>query len=114
MLLNGGKSNGTRLLGPETVAYMSSDHLGPLGNRSDRGYTPGVGYGNGFGFYVRVVPGAPFLGNVGEYYKGGYAGTCFWIDPKEDLIAVFMVSAPAHRVTYRHIIKTMIYQAIED
>ncbi len=47
-------------------------------------------------------------------YKGGYAGTVFWVDPKEDLIGVFMLSAPAHRVAYRHLIKTMIYQAIVD
>ena len=114
MLLNRGKINGTRLLGPETVAYMSSDHLGPLGNRPDRGYTPGVGFGNGFGLYVRVTASAPFLGTVGEYYKGGYGGTCFWIDPKKDLVAVFMVTAPAHRLAYRYCIKSMIYQAIVD
>jgi CubicO group peptidase (beta-lactamase class C family) len=115
MLLNGGKLDGKRLLGPETVAYMSSDQLGKLGNRSDRGYTPGVGYGNGFGFYVRVDSGrAPFLGTVGEYYKGGYAGTCFWIDPKEDIMAVFMMCDPAQRLPYRHLIKSMIYQAIVD
>jgi hypothetical protein len=29
-------------------------------------------------------------------------------------MAVFMVSAPAHRLAYRHLIKTMIYQAIVD
>jgi CubicO group peptidase (beta-lactamase class C family) len=39
MLLNRGKISGTRLLEPETVAYMTSDHLGPLGKRPDRGYT---------------------------------------------------------------------------
>lgn len=114
MLLNRGSLNGTRLLGPETVDYMSSDHLGPLGNRPDPGYTPGVGFGNGFGFYVRVTAGAPFLGSVGEYYKGGYGGTCFWIDPQKDLMAVFMVTAPAHRLAYRYLIKTLIYQAIVD
>jgi len=112
MLLNRGKINGNRLLGPETVAYMACDHLGPLGNRSDRGYTPGVGNGNGLGLYVRVAAGAPFLGNIGEYCKGGYGGTCFWVDPKEDLMAVFMLTAPAHRLAYRHLIKTLIYQAI--
>jgi CubicO group peptidase (beta-lactamase class C family) len=113
MLLNDGQLDSKRLLGSRTVAYISSDHLGALGNRSDRGYTPGVGYGGGFGFYARVDAGrSPFLGSVGEFYKGGYAGTSFWIDPKEDLIAVYMMCAPKYRLRYRHLIKSMIYQAI--
>jgi CubicO group peptidase (beta-lactamase class C family) len=115
MLLNGGELNGKRCLGPETVAYISSDQLGKLGNRSDRAYTPGVGYGNGFGFYVRVDAGrAPFTGTVGEYYKGGYAGTCFWIDPQLDIMAVFMMCDPARGLPYRNLIKSMIYPAIVD
>jgi len=115
MLLNDGQLDGHRFLSPQTVAYMSSDQLGPLGNRTDRLYVPGVGYGGGFGFYVRVDAGrSPFIGSVGEFYKGGYAGTCFWVDPEEEVMAVFMVSAPALRVYYRYLIKTMIYQAIVD
>jgi CubicO group peptidase (beta-lactamase class C family) len=51
---------------------------------------------------------------VGEYFKGGAAGTVFWVDPKEDLVGVFMVSAPKYRVHYRFLIKTLIYQAIID
>lgn len=78
-------------------------------------YIPGRGYGQGFGFYVRVDAGnAYFSGNVGEYYKGGAAGTVFWVDPKEDLMAVFMMTAPAHRLRYRFLIKSLIYQAITD
>ena len=115
MLLNGGQLDGKRLLGPRTVAYISSDHLGALGNLAVRGYTPGVGYGGGFGFYARIDAGrSHFLGNVGEFYKGGYAGTVYWVDPKEDLVGVFMVTAPKYRVHYRFLIKTLIYQAIVD
>ena len=115
MLLNGGQLQGKRVLGPRTVAFMTADQLGPLGNRNDRMYVPGRGYGQGFGFYVRVDKGhAYFTGSVGEFYKGGYAGTVFWVDPEEDLVAVFMVSAPALRVHYRYLIKDLIYQAIMD
>jgi CubicO group peptidase (beta-lactamase class C family) len=113
MLLNGGQLEGKRLLGPRTVAFMTSDHLGPMGNRDDALYVPGRGYGVGFDYYVRVDAGhAYFLGNVGEFYKGGAAGTIFWVDPKEDLIAVFMVSSPDYREHYRFLIKSLIYQAI--
>ncbi len=115
MLLNGGQLDGKRLLGPRTVAYMTSDHLGPMGNRDDRLYIPTRGYGQGFGLYVRVDAGhAYFPGNVGEYFKGGAGGTVFWVDPKEDLVGVFMVTAPKYRVHYRFLIKTLIYQAIMD
>ena len=113
MLLNGGQLEGKRLLGPRTVAFMASDHLGPMGNRDDALYVPGRGYGVGFDYYVRVDAGhAYFPGNVGEFYKGGAAGTIFWVDPKEDLIAVFMVSSPDYREHYRFLIKSLIYQAI--
>jgi CubicO group peptidase (beta-lactamase class C family) len=115
MLLNGGQLDGKRLLGPKTVAFMTSDHLGPMGNRDDGMYIPGRGYGQGFGYYVRVDEGnAYFLGNVGEFYKGGAGGTVFWVDPKEDLVAVFMITSPALRNHYRYLIKSMIYQAIVD
>lgn len=113
MLLNGGEIDGVRLLGPRTVSFMTADHLGPLGNRDDALYVPGRGYGQGFDFYVRLETGrAPFIGSAGEFYKGGIAGTLFWVDPKEELMAVFMVSAPAHRDHYRFLIKSLIYQAI--
>jgi CubicO group peptidase (beta-lactamase class C family) len=115
MLLNGGELGGKRLLGPRTVAFMTSDHLGPMGNRNDGMYIPGRGYGQGFGFYVRVDAGnAYFSGNVGEYYKGGAAGTVFWVDPKEDLVGVFMVSTATLSSYYRYLIKSLIYQAIND
>jgi CubicO group peptidase (beta-lactamase class C family) len=62
MLLNGGQLDGKRLLGPKTVAFMTSDHLGPMGNRDDGMYIPGRGYGQGFGFYVRCRRRDCFLG----------------------------------------------------
>lgn len=113
MLLNGGEIDGVRLLSPRTVSYMTTDHLGPLGHRDDPLYVPGRGYGQGFDFYVRLETGrSTFLGNPGEFYKGGIAGTHFWVDPKEALGAVFMVSAPDYREYYRFLIKSLIYQAI--
>jgi len=115
MLLNGGQLEGKYLLGPKTVAFMTSDHLGSLGHRSDPTYLPGPGYGSGFGFYVRVDAGISYFpGNVGEFYKGGYGGAVFWVDPKEELIGVYMMSDPAHSMEYRYLVKSLIYQAILD
>jgi len=101
MLLNGGELDGKRLLKPETVAYITSDLIGPLGNRTDPAYGPGKGYGVGFDFYVRVdTTGVDFPANIGEFCKDGIMGTVYWVDPKEKLIAVGM---PGNRtdISYR-------------
>jgi CubicO group peptidase (beta-lactamase class C family) len=115
MLLNGGELDGVRLLSPTTVALATADHLGELGHRSDSAYVPGVGHGQGFGVYVRTsVGGAYTPGNVGEYYKQGIAGTLMWVDPKEELVAVFMVTSTSQREYVRYMVKDMIYQAIVE
>jgi CubicO group peptidase (beta-lactamase class C family) len=113
MLLNSGELEGKRLLKPETVAYITSDLIGPLGNRTDSAYVPSRGYGVGFDFYVRVdTAGVDFPANVGEFCKDGAAGTVYWVDPKENLVAVFMASAPTLGKYYRGLIQSMIYQSI--
>ena len=109
MLLNGGSLNGKRLVSPKTVAYMTADHLG-AGVASG----PGPGYGFGLGFAVRKDAGmAPLPGTVGEYYWGGAAGTYFWIDPKEDLVVVYMMQSPKQRVTARNLLRNMVYGALD-
>ena len=109
MLLNGGSLNGKRLVSPKTVAYMTADHLG-AGVASG----PGPGYGFGLGFAVRKDAGmAPLPGTVGEYYWGGAAGTYFWIDPKEDLVVVYMMQSPKQRVAARNLLRNMVYGALD-
>ena len=112
MLLNGGSLDGKRVLGPKTVAYMTTDHVGtsvapgPL-------YLPGVGFGFGLGFAVRKDAGvSPLAGSVGEYNWGGAGGTYFWVDPKEEMFVVFMMQSPKWRVPYRAVLKDMIYAAV--
>ena len=44
----------------------------------------------------------------------GYAGTYFWVDPKEEIAAVLMTQAPgAQRVYYRKLLKALVYQALD-
>jgi CubicO group peptidase (beta-lactamase class C family) len=118
MILNGGELDGVRIISPKTVQSMTSDHLGPDMIRASRrpgastGYGPGPGFGFGLGFAVRVAPGqATTLGSVGEASWSGLGGTTFWIDPKEKLIAVWMMQAPGQREFYRHTFKNMVYGA---
>lgn len=111
MLLNSGELDGVRLLSKKTVEYMASDHLGTL----SRGpaFSPGPGYSFGLGFGVRTHAGvAPVPGSVGDYYWGGLGGTYFWIDPKEKLIAILMLQAPAQRDYYRALFRDLVYAAL--
>jgi CubicO group peptidase (beta-lactamase class C family) len=111
MLLDGGTLDGKRILGPKTIAYMTSDHLGAA--VAGPYYLPGAGYGFGLGFAVRRDAGvSPVQGSVGEYYWGGAGGTAFWVDPKEKMLVVFMMQSPSQRVHYRALLREMVYAAI--
>ncbi len=112
MLLNGGTLDGKRLLGPKTVAYMTSDHLGTAVTPGPY-YLPGAGYGFGLGFAVRRDAGvSPVNSSPGEYNWGGAGGTAFWVDPKEDMFVVYMMQSPSKRVHYRALLRDMIYAAM--
>ena len=114
MLLNGGEFNGVRLLGPKTVAYMTSDHLGSI-PQNDLYNSIGPGWGYGLGVGVRIAAGeTPYAGSVGNYQWGGYAGTFFWNDPKENMIGMMLFQDPGPRMHYRRTFKNLIYQAIID
>ena len=107
MLLNGGELNGVRLLGKKTVEFMTADHLGSIPVA-----TPGLGFG--LGFQVRRDAGiAGIAGSVGEYGWAGNAGTLFWVDPKEQLIALYMIQVgDAERIALRNQFRSLVEQAI--
>ena len=119
MLLNGGQLDGTRVLSRSTVALMASDHLG---TRIAAPVQPGElllgtpGYTFGLGFAVRQGAGvAGVHGSAGEFMWAGYAGTYFWVDPKEELTGVMMTQAPSPmRAYYRKMFKQLVYQALSD
>lgn len=112
MLLNGGELDGVRILSRKTVELMTSDHLGDM----PRGSLLPTGYG--FGFTMAVSHGAGktgVIGSEGEYFWGGAAGTRFWIDPKEQMIGIFMIQILPHtNLTYGSQFRQLAYQAISD
>ena len=76
-------------------------------------FLPGWGYGFGLGFAVRLDRGqAPWIGNPGEYFWGGYAGTFFFVDPELELVPILMFQAPEKRAHYRVLFRDALYQAI--
>jgi CubicO group peptidase (beta-lactamase class C family) len=114
MLINGGTLDGKRYLGPRTIAYMTSDHMGDVIRRGPYDLL-GPGYKFGLGFAVRTDAGlAPYSGSQGDYYWGGAGGTAFWVDPKEKMFVVFMMQAPSKRLPYRIMLRDMVYAAIEE
>ena len=111
MLSNGGALDSARILGPRTIAFMASDHLGPKVFRDHYLLSPGHGFG--LGFAVRTDAGlAPTAGTVGEYFWGGIAGTAFWISPRDSLFAIMMVQAPDQRDYFRMLFRSLVNAAI--
>ena len=107
MLARGGEFQGRRLVGKKTIEFMTADHLGKI-----PGQPPG--YGFGLGFQVRTSAGEAGLpGSVGDYSWSGNAGTIFWIDPKEDLIGIYMVQvADGDRIMLRNQFRSMVQSAM--
>ncbi|MEO6626256.1 MAG: serine hydrolase domain-containing protein, partial [Burkholderiaceae bacterium] len=112
MLLGKGQLDGVRLLGSRTVEYMTSDHMGNIPSR-DTLLEAGEGFG--LGFAVRMATGlTPVPGSVGTFYWSGMAGTSFFVDPAQDLLAVMMVQAPNQRAWYRQLFRNLVYACLVD
>ena len=115
MLANGGELDGVRILKPETVKLMHTNHLpdgvtdmGPLyrGNR----------FGLDFSIVTDPNPATDHERARGEYWWYGIGGTWFGINPVQDLVVVGMIqsrdfqASAAARLTS----KRLAYEAIVD
>ncbi len=113
MLLGSGRLDGTHILGRKTVEFMTSDHLGAIPNACPDVLPPGHGFG--LGFAVRLATGiAAVPGSPGTYGWGGSAGTVFFVDPHEGMLALMMMQAPNQREEFQQIFRNMVYAAIDD
>ena len=119
MLRRGGSFNGARILGPKTIQFMTMNHLTPEVRNNGASDFPGShlnkGQSFGLGFGVMTEPGlSKVISSAGAYSWGGAAGTKFWIDPEEDLVAILMTQlmwAPTDR---RYQMKIATYQALTE
>jgi CubicO group peptidase (beta-lactamase class C family) len=121
MLANGGQLDGRRLLGRKTLELMTVNHLPggatlmdlAVGGFGEAGFE-GVGFG--LGFAVGQGPAATAMaGSAGDFYWGGAASTAFWVDPVEDLFAVFMTQLfPSMAYPFRAQLRALVYQALDD
>jgi CubicO group peptidase (beta-lactamase class C family) len=120
MLRRGGELDGARILGPRTIELMRINHLKDgqdltqmaIGGFSETA-NEGVGFGLGFAQTLDAVTTGSL--GTGDYYWGGAASTIFWVDPKEDLIVVFMTQLmPSGTFNFRGQLKNIVYSAIVE
>jgi CubicO group peptidase (beta-lactamase class C family) len=123
MMLNGGTLDGVQILSPKTVAQFSVNYLpdgremadmAPPGMFGGTNYA-GVGFSLGGGVTVDVAK-TRLPGSIGQYFWGSATGSSFWIDPKEELAAVFMTQVIFSQVreTLRRDVRTLVYSAMTE
>ncbi len=106
MMLDEGKFGNTRLLSRKSVELMTHDQLGKIG--------PERAFGLGFGIDGVKTPLSE-LGTPGTYNWGGFFYTAFTIDPKEQMIVVFMAQLhPTGDLELDRQVHELAYQAIND
>jgi CubicO group peptidase (beta-lactamase class C family) len=110
MMLNKGELEGVRLLGRKTIEWMTTNYLPPRLHPFD---TPWRSFGLGVDVWISLA-GHP-QGSVGRYGWGGAAGTRFWIDPREELIGLFMIQImPGGHYSIQDEFEVLTYQALVD
>ncbi len=105
MFLNGGIYNGHRILSKRAVEMMTCEQINvPFDGTNDFG----------LGFEVTNRKGAavgPW--SEGTFSWGGFFGTTYWADPKENLVCLFMTQqTPNSHGDISAKFKTLVYQAI--
>jgi len=106
MMLDEGKVGSTRLLSRKSIELMTHDQLGKIG--------PDQGFGLGFGIEGVKEPLSE-VGSPGAYDWGGFFYTGFLVDPKEQMIVVFMAQLhPTGELNLDRQVGVLAYQAIND
>lgn len=106
MLLNGGIYNKHRVLKPETIALMTQNQIGELSLGPNK---------FGLGFSITTEQGATPNGrSKGSFAWGGYFGTNYWADPKENMVVLIMTqhTPNSHGDLFRKI-ENIIYAAVK-
>jgi CubicO group peptidase (beta-lactamase class C family) len=111
MLLNGGELDGKRLVGRRVVELMQSVFVPDT--------LPGRVAGEGYGLGVRVVTDAAARNTLlseGSFGWSGAFNTHFFIEPKENIVAIFMtqVALLDARGEIRNDFETAVMQALVD
>ena len=49
-------------------------------------------------------------GSVGKYFWAGYAGTYFWVDPKEEQVGLYFMQSVKHLFWYASMFKMLVVE----
>jgi CubicO group peptidase (beta-lactamase class C family) len=119
MLLAGGSLDGVRIVGRQTLAMMTSNHLPggvdlPQLSRSMFSEAAYSGVGFGLGFATTLNPAQTLtLGSVGDFFWGGAASTFFVVDPREDMVmALFTQLIPSSSYPLRRQLRALVHAAL--
>ena len=105
MLAQEGRFGDQQILNPATVRKMRSNAL------SQDAVSEGVGYGLGVAVISQVQDSSRLT--PGSFYWGGAAGTFFWVDPTESLVAVFMVQRIGTPSDVAPRLQRLVYDSLE-
>ncbi len=105
MLLNDGELDGARILSRKSVELMRDARVDLDGDQFPD-------FGLGFAV-VGDLGRSGALGSVGSYSWGGAFYTSYWVDPRENLIGVFMSQARPVDSDISDKFSTLVYQALE-
>jgi CubicO group peptidase (beta-lactamase class C family) len=115
MLLNKGELDGHRILSRKTIELMTSNSIGDI-MVSDGFRRNGLGDKFGYGFGIRTERGVfDELESIGIYGWDGAFYTRFWIDPKEDMIGIFLSQVDNYwneKIIDKF--RVLVYQSISD
>jgi CubicO group peptidase (beta-lactamase class C family) len=120
MLANGGALEQTRILGPETVRLMTTNHVPTellTGQYGIGGAVMRPGFGYGYNVAVEFDPQQAGLPDgKGTFQWDGAAGTWFWIDPSNDVIFIGMIQRMlgSHSPNLEYESRALVYQALVD
>ena len=121
MLLGRGKTGDVRLLRHRTVDYMTTNYLtdeqkkgAPFAGPAP--YWKGQGFGLGVAVKDDLKEMAPDMGagSPGTFGWPGVFSTWFSVDPKEEMIPIFMVPGGAYDKAMRWAFQAAAYRAIDD
>ncbi|MBI9042940.1 MAG: beta-lactamase family protein [Anaerolineaceae bacterium] len=110
-----GTLGSTTLVSRKTIDLMTQNHIVPQLMPLEA-WKPFPGFGFGLGFSVTMdVAKTGLPGSIGNIGWVGMANTIFWIDPREELIAIMATQwVSENRFRFEDDFRTLVYQALLD
>jgi CubicO group peptidase (beta-lactamase class C family) len=114
MLCAGGALDGVRVIGRKTLELTHANHLAPSMLPIEIGGAPLLGYGFGIGSRVLVNAAASGVpGTAGEFGWAGAAKTHYWVDPREQIVALFMTQSMMSFDMPEADLRSLVYAALD-